>query len=123
MNNPQRYDINSDMKFGFLKLIDVPDLVANCKEKWHNQTLCQVNGCVIRLGVLQGEFHWHKHDKEDEFFFVLQGRLLIDLEKETISLNKHQGYTLPRGISHRTRAPKRTAVLMVEAISVKPEGD
>jgi mannose-6-phosphate isomerase-like protein (cupin superfamily) len=83
-----------------------------------------VNGAVVRLGILQGDFHWHKHDEQDEFFLVLEGRLLIDLEgRETVSLDRHQGYTVPRGVVHRTRAPQRAAILMVEAAGVVPTGD
>jgi mannose-6-phosphate isomerase-like protein (cupin superfamily) len=123
MNEQYNYSINLDVKFGSLELIDVPRLVAASREQWSNQTLCQVNDSVVRLGVVQGEFHWHKHDEEDEFFFVLQGRLLIDLEGKTITLDPHQGYTIPQGVVHRTRAPERTAVLMVERSSVKPTGD
>ncbi len=123
MNEQYNYSINLDVKFGSLELIDVPGLVAASKEQWSNQTLCQVNESVVRLGVVQGEFHWHKHDEEDEFFFVLQGKLLIDLEGKTINLETHQGYTIPKGVIHRTRAPERTAVLMVERSSVKPTGD
>jgi mannose-6-phosphate isomerase-like protein (cupin superfamily) len=117
------YSINLDVKFGFLELIDVPSLIAASKEQWANQTLCRVNDCVVRLGVVQGEFHWHKHDEEDEFFLVLQGKFLIDLEDKTITLEPHQGFMIPKGVIHRTRAPERTAVLMVERNSVKPTGD
>ncbi|MBF0530967.1 MAG: cupin domain-containing protein [Deltaproteobacteria bacterium] len=123
MSEQFNYNINLDVKFGFLELIDVPGLVASCQEKWYNQTLCQVNDSVIRLGIIQGEFHWHKHDEEDEFFFVLQGELLIDLEDKTVVLEPHQGYAVPKGVVHRTRAPERTAILMVESGSVKPTGD
>jgi mannose-6-phosphate isomerase-like protein (cupin superfamily) len=119
----QPYNINLDVKFGFLQLIDVPKLVEACTEQWFNQTLCQVNDCIVRLGVLHGEFHWHKHDAEDEFFFVLQGRLLIDLQGQAVALEPHQGYTVPKGVVHRTRAPERTVVLMIERASVKPTGD
>ena len=119
----QPYNINLDVKFGFLQLIDVPKLVEACTEQWFNQTLCQVNDCVVRLGILHGEFHWHKHDAEDEFFFVLEGRLLIDLEGQAVALDEHQGYTVPKGVVHRTRAPERTVVLMIERASVKPTGD
>ncbi len=118
-----RYHINLDVKFPFLQLIDVGRMIEECKEAWYNQTLCRVNDCVVRLGVLHGEFHWHKHDEEDEFFFVLQGRLLIDLEKETVTLAPNQAYTVPKTVVHRTRAPERTALLMVERASVKPTGD
>lgn len=123
MTQPSEYDINLNVKFDYLQLIDVRNLVATCEKQWFNQTLCQVNDCVVRLGVLQGEFHWHKHEREDEFFFVLEGELLIDLETETARLGPHQGYTVPRGLLHRTRTPSRTAVLMVEGSSVEPTGD
>jgi mannose-6-phosphate isomerase-like protein (cupin superfamily) len=123
MKEQHNYSINLDTKFGFLDLIDVPSLAAACEEQWYNQTLCQVNDCVVRLGVMQGEFHWHKHDQEDEFFFVLQGQFVIDLEDEVITLDPHQGYAIPRGVRHRTRAPERTVILMVEGGSVQPTGD
>lgn len=123
MTESTNYNINLDIKYGFLQLIDVPALVAATQVQWYNQTLCQVNDCVVRLGVLQGEFHWHKHDEEDEFFFVLQGKLLIDLEGQVITLEHHQGYAIPKGVMHRTRAPERAAILMVERSSVKPTGN
>lgn len=123
MSEQHSYHINLDVKFDFLELIDVPALIAGVTDQWFNQSLCRVNDCVIRLGVMQGEFHWHKHDEEDEFFFVLQGRFLIDLEdNKTITLEPHQGYAVPRGVIHRTRAPERTAILMVERSSVNPTG-
>jgi len=117
------YTIESDVKFGFLELVDVPSLVAARKEKWSNQTLCRVNDCVVRLGVLEGEFHWHQHNAGDEFFFVLQGRLLVDLKGKTIVLESHQGFAVPRETLHRTRAPEKTAVLVVEGSGIVPTGD
>ena len=117
------YDIRLDDKYGSLTLIDLPAEIA-AHEPWFNQTLTTVNDAVVRLGILQGDFHWHKHDDQDEFFLVLQGQLLIDIEdRETVSLGPHQAYTVPRRGTHRTRAPQRTAVLMVEAVGVVPTGD
>ncbi len=117
------YDIRLDDKYGGLTLIDIPAEIA-AHDPWFNQTLTTVNDAVVRLGILEGDFHWHKHDDQDEFFLVLQGRLLIDIEdRETVSVDPHQGYTVPRGVVHRTRAPQRTAVLMVEAAGVVPTGD
>jgi mannose-6-phosphate isomerase-like protein (cupin superfamily) len=117
------YDIRLDDKYGSRTLIDIPAEIA-AHEPWFNQTLTTVNDSVVRLGVLEGEFHWHKHDEQDEFFLVLEGRLLIDLEDgETVTIEPHQGYTVPRGVVHRTRAPTRTAVVMVEAAGVVPTGD
>jgi mannose-6-phosphate isomerase-like protein (cupin superfamily) len=117
------YDIRLDDKFGSLALIDVPAEIA-AHEPWFNQTLTTVNDAVVRLGIVEGDFHWHHHDDTDEFFLVLEGRLLIDLEdRDTVVLEPHQGYTVPRGVEHRTRAPLRTAILMVEAAGVQPTGD
>jgi mannose-6-phosphate isomerase-like protein (cupin superfamily) len=117
------YDIRLDDKFGQLALIDVAAEAA-AHAPWFNQTLTSVNGSVVRLGVIEGEFHWHKHDDTDEFFLVLEGRLLIDLEdRDTVTLEPHQGFTVPSGVVHRTRAPVRTAILMVEAEGVSPTGD
>jgi len=112
-----------NMKFPALALIDVPSLVKACTDRWYNQTLCRVNDSVIRLGVMQGEYHWHKHDNDDEFFFVLDGHFLIDLEGETIDLQPQQGYVVPKRVRHRTRAPDRAVVLMVETAAIVPTGD
>ena len=124
MSTDPRYAINLEVKFAPLQRIDVPSLVAACTEPWSNQTLTRINDCVVRLGVIQGEFHWHKHDHEDEFFFVLEGRLFVDLaDGTTVALAPQQGYTVPKGVVHRTRAPQRTAILMFEGASVRPTGD
>ena len=107
-----------------LQLIDVESLVRKCTDKWYNQTLCQVNDSVVRLGILHGEYHWHKHDKEDEFFFTLSGKLLLDIEGgESIELKQNQGYVVPKGIIHKTRAREKTVVLMIELAGIIPAGD
>jgi dTDP-4-dehydrorhamnose 3,5-epimerase-like enzyme len=123
MSTAPAYAINLDVKFPPLELIDVRKIQESCQEKWFNQTLCRVNDSVVRLGVVQGEFHWHKHDREDEFFYVVEGRLLIDLEGRTVELGPQQGFTVPKGVPHRTRAPQRTVMLMIEGGTVTPTGD
>ncbi|MFX0007774.1 MAG: cupin domain-containing protein [Promethearchaeota archaeon] len=123
MSDYNKYSIDPDIKFKPLEVIDTSTLIASCTKKWQNLSLCEVNDSVIRLAVIEGQFHWHKHDNEDEFFFVLEGVLLIDLNEETIFLKPNQGFTVPMGVMHRTRAPSRTAVLLVEKSTVKPTGD
>lgn len=123
MTDTHPYSINKDVRFGFLKLIDVNALAETVTDDWFNQTLCEVNDCVVRLGVVQGEFHWHQHDNEDEFFYVVDGKLFIDLEDRTVALEPNQGFTVPKGVRHRTRAPERTAMLMIEGAGVEPTGD
>ena len=116
------YDINADIKFEQLEHIDIAAEAA-AAEPWFNQTLTAVNESVVRLGVLEGDFHWHKHDNDDEFFFVTEGQLFIDLEGKTIELNPGQGVTISKGVMHRPRAPKRTVMLMVETSEIQPVGD
>jgi mannose-6-phosphate isomerase-like protein (cupin superfamily) len=117
------YSIHSDVKYRPLELIDAGQLADQCQERWWNQSLCTVNDSVARLGVFQGEFHWHKHDREDELFFCLEGKLFVDLEGRTVELAPRQGVVVPRGVLHRTRAPTRTVALMVEAATVVAIGD
>ena len=105
-----------------LDVIDEKTLADACQYKWYNQTLCQVNGSVVRLGVVEGEYHWHKHDDDDEFFYVVEGELLIDLEDKTVALAPRQGFVVPKGITHRTRAKERTVILMVENAGIIPTG-
>jgi mannose-6-phosphate isomerase-like protein (cupin superfamily) len=106
-----------------LQLIDVPALVAACTDRWYNQTLCRVNDSVVRMGVVQGEYHWHKHEDEDEFFYVVEGEFLIDLEDRSVKLGPGQGFVVPKGIMHRPRVPQRTVILMVEGAGIVPTGD
>ena len=117
------YVTKLDIKFDHLQRIDVPEMVRECKDKWFNQTLTKVNDSVVRLGIVEGEYHWHKHDNDDEFFFVLEGQLLIDLEGRTIELHPNQGVTITKGVMHRPRAPKKTVMLMVETSAIQPTGD
>lgn len=119
------YSINLDRAFSPLELVDVAALGEAVEDQWHNQTLVGVNDCVVRLGVMQGEFHWHYHDEEDEFFYVVDGRFLIDLQEQdrTVELKPKQGFMVPRGVVHRTRAPERTVILMIEGAGVILTGD
>jgi mannose-6-phosphate isomerase-like protein (cupin superfamily) len=117
------YTTNLDILFPQLALVDVPAVISQVEAEWFNQTLCKVNESVIRLGVMQGEYHWHKHDNDDEFFFVLEGRFIIDLESQSIELLPQQGYVVPKNVVHRTRAPERAIILMVETAAIVPTGD
>jgi mannose-6-phosphate isomerase-like protein (cupin superfamily) len=124
MSDTQSYPYETRLNIYYqpLEVIDEKALADACTYKWYNQTLCQVNQSVVRLGVVQGEYHWHKHDNDDEFFYVLEGQLLIDLEERTVALDPRQGLVVPKGVMHRTRAPQRTVVLMMENAGVVPTG-
>ncbi len=116
------YDTRLDVLHGALETIDVGKLAAEARHPWFNQTLCRVNDSVVRAGVVIGEYHWHHHDDEDEFFFVVSGRLLVDLEDRTVPLDPGQAIVVPRGVRHRTRAPEKTVILMVETAGIIPTG-
>jgi len=125
MSDPSEfpYVTKLDILHGPNEVIDVPAIVAACTDKWWNQTLCRVNESVVRLGIVHGEYHWHHHDDEDEFFYVVQGRFLIDMEDRTVELTPGLGFVVPKGVRHRPRAPEKTVILMVEGAGIIPTGD
>ena len=117
------YVTRLDVLHGPLEIVDVQALADACTDRWFNQTLCRVNDSVVRVGVIQGEYHWHHHADLDEFFYVVDGRLLVDLPGRTVTLDPKQGLVVPKGVEHRTRAPERTVILMVEGADIVPTGD
>jgi mannose-6-phosphate isomerase-like protein (cupin superfamily) len=117
------YATHLDIKYQPLEVVDVPALIDAVRDRWYNQTLCKVNDSVVRLDVMQGEYHWHKHDDLEEFFYVVEGEFLIDLEDRTVALKARQGFVVPKGAVHRTRAPRKTVILMVEGAGIVPTGD
>ena len=123
MLSKTNYIIHKDIKYSSLEIVDIPDIVKNCTDKWFNQSLSIVNDSVVRLGIFEGEFHWHKHDSDDEFFFVLEGEFSIELEDKTIVLNQFQGVTIPKGVMHRPVSTKKSVILMVETKNIVPTGD
>jgi mannose-6-phosphate isomerase-like protein (cupin superfamily) len=130
MGNDYNYTTKLDVKFKHFQVIDIPKMVEEVKDKWFNQTLTEVNGSVVRVGIIEGEYHWHKHEKDDEFFFVLEGKLYVDLresissgEERTIELKPGQGVTVTKNVLHRTRAPHKTVMLMVGNKEIIPTGD
>jgi mannose-6-phosphate isomerase-like protein (cupin superfamily) len=125
------YATHLNVLFPALETIALDPIIAGVRDQWWNQTLVRVNDSIVRLGVMQGEYHWHHHDVDDEFFLCLQGRFLIDLEPaadgmtpgRVIELRPHEAFVVPRGVVHRTRALEPTVILMVETANVVPTGD
>jgi mannose-6-phosphate isomerase-like protein (cupin superfamily) len=124
------YETHLNVLFEPLEKIALDPLVAAVRHPWYNQTLARVNESIVRVGVMKGEYHWHEHTNDDEFFFVLEGVFLIDLEPKpdgvtpgrVITLNPREGFVVPKGVRHRTRAPERAVILMVETAEVVPTG-
>jgi mannose-6-phosphate isomerase-like protein (cupin superfamily) len=124
MSDPQSfpYVTRLNVQYQPLEVIDEKGVADACPHRWFNQTLCEVNESVVRLGVVEGEYHWHKHEDDDEFFYVVEGRLIIDLEDRAFDLAPRQGVVIPKGVLHRPRAPQRTVILMVETKGIVPTG-
>src|SRR5574341_186660 len=117
-HKPFNYNIDLEVKYKALEVFDLNKIIAGTKETWSNRTLAKVNDSVVRLGIIEGDFHWHKHDNDDECFFVAEGKLILELEDRIIELNPGQGVTIPKGVMHFPRAPKKTVILMVETSNV-----
>lgn len=114
---------NDNDKYGQLTLVDIPaDVTAHAP--WFNQTLTTVNEAVVRMGIFKGDFPWHKHDDQDEFFLVLDGEIYMDTEGNgSVLLRRNQGFTVPKGTVHRPRSRETSVVLMVERVGIVPTGD
>ena len=123
MKDKTQYNQQMNIKYGYLEKICVPEIVSLCKDKWFNQTLCKVNSSVLRLGIFEGEYHLHKHDNDDEVFFVLEGEITLETEKGLIQLKQYEGICVPKGSMHRPISPKKSVVLMIENEDIKPLGD
>ena len=123
MTKKYPYVTKLDVKYKHFEIINIPQMVSECKDKWYNESLTVVNNSVVRVGIVEGEYHWHKHDNDDEFFFVLEGELLVDYEDKTVVLKPQQGITISKGVMHRTRAPQKTVMLMVETSTIQPTGE
>jgi len=116
------YEIHTDVRYRPLERIEMGKLADECTVPWWNQTLCQVNDCVARVGVFHGEFHWHKHDREDELFLVIEGRLTIQLRDGDVTLRPGQLFVVPRGVEHCPIAEGDVAVMLIEPAGVVNTG-
>ena len=123
MSEFEKYSINTEILFDYMETIDIREIINSSKEKWQNYSLCKVNDNVVRIGIIQGEFHWHKHDSGDEFFLVLDGKLIIEFGDRLVELLPLQSIVIPKGMMHKTKAPERTSILMIEDLQIKPTGD
>jgi len=106
-----------------LKKLDYRELTKNIKQDWKNFPISEINDHVVRLSVLHKDFHWHKHSKSDEFFYVIEGQLFVDFENKTEEILPGQMIKVPTNILHRTRSDKRTIILAFETIDNDITGD
>lgn len=123
MEQKMDYKMQMDIKYDYLEKINVPEIVKECKDKWFNQSLCEVNSSVFRLGIFEGEYHLHKHDQDDELFFVIDGSIVLETEKGNFELGQFEGVCVPKGVMHRPIAKQKAIVLMIENTGIDPIGN
>lgn len=97
-----------------LEKINVFRETEGIKDKWKNFVVSNLNDHVVRLSVIQKDFHWHSHDQSDEMFYVIEGELYVDFEDKTEKLSPTEMITVPKGVKHRTRSNTRTLLLCFE---------
>lgn len=102
---------------------NVYDLTNGLEDDWKNFVVSEVNDHVVRLSLLQRDFHWHSHSKSDEVFYVIQGKLFVDLEDRTEELHPGEMITIPKNVQHRTRSQDRTILLCFESMDNDVSGD
>ena len=123
MEKKLNYKKQMDVNYDYLEKINVPEIVKNCTDKWFNQSLCNVNSSVFRLGIFEGEYHLHNHDHDDEVFFVIEGSIILETEKGNFELGQYEGVCVPKGVMHRPIAKNKAVVLMIENIGIDPIGN
>jgi len=93
------------------------------KEHWSPKIVGELNGQQVKLAKFQGEFAWHKHDEEDELFYVIKGSFRMELRDKTIELEEGEMLVVPRGVEHRPVAEKEVWVMLFEPASTLNTGD
>ena len=92
-------------------------------EHWSPKVVGELNGQSVKLVKFQGEFVWHKHDLEDELFFVVKGSFNMEYRDRTITVNENEFLIVPRGVEHRPVAVDEVYVMLFEPSSTLNTGD
>jgi len=111
------------LKGGAMKKIKFKDIVAGVKKPWQPKDVAFINDTALRVAKIEGVYNWHTHRDEDEFFFVLKGKISIDTEEGEVEIKENQGFLVKRGKRHRSRAKKAAWILLVEPVKTKTLGE
>ncbi len=102
---------------------DLTGIIDSIDEAWSPVDVAYVNDQVLRIALFHGSYHWHKHDDEDELFFVYRGGIRIELEEETVQLSEGQLCVIPKGVLHKPEADESSLVILFEPRELKSRGD
>jgi mannose-6-phosphate isomerase-like protein (cupin superfamily) len=103
--------------------INLAERFSRITEHWRPKIAAELNGQVVRLVKVQGEFVWHHHANEDELFYVLRGRLRIDFRDGPVTLGPGEMLVVPRGVEHRPVADEECEMLLFEPAEVRNTGE
>ncbi len=103
--------------------ISFKEAIKNLDDPWQPKEVAYVNDTALRVAKIHGEYHWHTHGKEDEFFLVLKGKIYIDTDDQSVELKEGEGLLVKHGARHRSRSDKPAYVLLVEPIATKTKGE
>ena len=105
------------------EVINIQEKFDLFSDHWSPKRIGVLNGQQIILAKVQGEFVFHKHDDEDELFWVIKGQLKIELRDRTITVNPGEFFVVPKGVEHKPSAIEETHLLLFEPLSTKHTGD
>lgn len=98
-------------------------LAAALSDFWAPRIIAEVDDMYIKVGRLQGDFCWHAHEAEDELFYVLKGRLRIEMEHTTVELGAGELFVVPKGTRHKPVAEGECHIMLMERKSTEHTGD
>lgn len=106
-----------------MPVVNLEKKFSSFKEHWNPKIIGELNGQVVKIARIKGEFIWHKHELEDEFFLVVRGYMQIKLRGEDVQINEGEFYIVPRGVEHKPVADEETWILMFEPQSTLNTGN
>jgi mannose-6-phosphate isomerase-like protein (cupin superfamily) len=90
---------------------------------WSPKIIGALNGQLVKIAKVKGDFIMHKHDNEDELFYVIEGVLNIELKDKTLVLHEGEFVIIPRGVEHRPFAKEEVKILLFEPATTLNTGD
>ena len=103
--------------------VNIPDKLALFTDYWNPRIVGELNRQQVKLVKFKGEFVWHKHDNEDELFYVINGSFKIEFRDKTVELKEHEFIIVPKGVEHRPVAENEVSVMLFEPVATLNTGD
>ncbi|MGB1243615.1 MAG: cupin domain-containing protein [Chitinophagales bacterium] len=106
-----------------MQKVNIQDKLALFSDHWNPRIVGELNGQHVKLAKLKGEFVWHKHDEEDEMFYILKGELQMQFRDRTEVLKEGEFLIVPRGVEHRPVAEEEVSIMLFEPVGTVNTGE